>query len=77
MKYKVVKELKAKGWPTATRRYAEAHEAADKAEKAKYGKSYERMKKVDASLKKGELAGKNTKSGKIEVSSKVPKEIPC
>jgi len=74
MKYKVVKDLKAKGWPTATRRYKEAHEMADKAEKKKYGKSYEYMKKVDSSLKKGELAGKNTKTGKIEVSKKVPKK---
>lgn len=74
MKYKVVKELRSKGWPTANKHYKEAHEIADKTEKNKYGKSYEYMKKVDAKLKRGELAGKNTKTGKIEVSAKVPKK---
>jgi rubrerythrin len=74
--YKVVKELKAKGWPTANKRYEEAHEIADKKEKQKFGsKSYDYMKKVDSKLKKGQLAGKNTKTGKIEVSSKVPKKF--
>lgn len=70
--YKVVKNLKEKGWPTANKHYKEAHEKADAAEKKKYGKSYGYMKKVDSSLKRGELAGKNTKTGKIEISKKVP-----
>lgn len=70
--YKVVRSLKARGWPTVNKSYHYAHELADKAEKKKYRKSYERMKQVDAKLKKGELAGKNTRSGKIKVSAKVP-----
>jgi hypothetical protein len=73
-KFTVVKSLRAKGWPTANKRYKEAHEIADKKEKKTYGKSYDYMKKVDDKLKKGQLAGKNTKTGKIEVSAKVPKK---
>jgi hypothetical protein len=73
-KYILVKTLRAKGWPTANKSYQEAHEIADRKEKKKYGKSYEYMKKVDSKLKKGQLAGKNTKTGKIEVSEKVPKK---
>jgi len=73
-KYTIVKNLRAKGWPTSNKSYQEAHEIADSKEKKKYGKSYEYMKKVDSKLKKGQLAGKNTKTGKIEVSAKVPKK---
>ena len=73
-KYKVIKELRAKGWPTADKDYKKAHEKANKDEKKKFGKkAFDYMEKVDAKLKRGELAGKNTKTGKIEVSSKVPK----
>ena len=74
MKYKVVKKLKEKGFPTSSKHYPEAHEEADKKEKKKFGKGYKSMKKVDDKLDKGELAGKNFKSGKLEVSSKVPKK---
>ena len=37
-KYKVIKELKAKGWPTADKDYRKAHEKANKDEKKKFGK---------------------------------------
>lgn len=74
-KYKVIKELKSKGWPTANKKYHEAHEIANKVEKKDYGsKAFKYMEKVDDRLKRGELAGKNTKTGKIEVSQKVPKK---
>lgn len=75
MLYKTVNKLERKGFPTDKKKYPEAHEAADKKEKKKFGKGYEKMKKVDDKLKKGELAGKNFKSGKIEVSKKVPKNL--
>lgn len=74
MKYKVVKKLEDKGFPTHDKKYHSAHEEADKKEKKKFGKDYESMKKVDSKLSKHELAGKNLKSGKLEVSSKVPKK---
>ena len=74
MNYKVVKELKDKGFPTHAKKYHSAHEEADKKEKKKFGKNYESMKKIDSKLGKHELAGKNFRSGKIEVSSKVPKK---
>lgn len=55
--------------------YEKAHAKANKAEKKAFPKGYEKMKKVDAKLGKHELAGKNTKTGKIKVSEKVPKKL--
>ena len=75
MKYKVVKEIKKKGYPTSSRHYKTAHEAADKVEKKKYPKGYKKIKKIDDSLVKNELAGTHTKSGKITISSKVPPKL--
>lgn len=73
-KYKVIKELKSNGWPTANKKYHEAHKIANKVEEKDYGKkAFKYMEKVDDKLKRGELAGKNTRTGKIEVSKKVPK----
>jgi hypothetical protein len=72
-KYKVVHKIPDRGFPVSSKRYKSDHEQADKAEKKKFGaKSYDKMKKVDAGLHKHELAGKNSKTGKIEVSEKVP-----
>ena len=71
-KYKVVGKIKKKGYPTASAHYKTAHERADKLEKKKYPKGYAIMKRVDDRLKKNELAGSHTRSGKIEVSRKVP-----
>lgn len=71
--FQIKSRLTDKGFPTHSKRYANAHEQADKAEKKKFGKKdYDEMKKVDAKLAKHELAGKNLKSGKLEVSKKVP-----
>lgn len=72
MKYKVVDKIKKKGYPTSSKHYKSAHEQADVAEKKKYPSGYEKMKSVDEKLKDDELAGKHSKSGKIEVSKKVP-----
>lgn len=60
------------GYPRSQKRYATAHKMADIAEKKKYPRGYERMKKIDARLPSKQDAGTNTKSGKIEVSKKVP-----
>lgn len=73
--FRIVSRLSDKGYPTHARKYAASHEEADKKEKKAYGsKSYNAMKKVDSKLDKHELAGKNFKSGKVEVSKKVPKK---
>jgi hypothetical protein len=73
--YCVVHNLYDSGFPTHSRSYQRAHTKANIAEKATFGDSgFNAMKKVDAGLKKHELAGKNTKTGKIEVSAKVPKK---
>jgi hypothetical protein len=75
LQYCVVRDLHDSGYPTHSRGYNRAHAKANIAEKAAFGNtSYNAMKKVDAGLKKHELAGKNTKTGKIEVSKKVPKK---
>jgi hypothetical protein len=71
-KYKVVPKITKKGYPTSSSHYPTAHEKADKVEKAAYPKGYKQMQKVDDKLGKRELAGTHTKSGKIEVSKKVP-----
>lgn len=71
---KIVKKIVKKGFPTTSKHYIEAHAEADNAERRKYPKAYKDMKKVDSKLSKNELSGKNTKSGKIIISSKVPKK---
>jgi hypothetical protein len=73
--YRLVSDLHDSGYPTHSRKYHSAHAKANAAEKASFGDaSFRAMNKVDAGLKKHELAGKNTKTGKIEVSKKVPKK---
>jgi hypothetical protein len=74
MKYKLEKKIIRKGFPTATKQYPTAHEEASKDEKKKYPKGYEKLKKLDEKLPAGQLIGKNTRSGKIEVSKVVPKK---
>jgi restriction endonuclease Mrr len=71
-KAKVVKQLKNTGFPTHSPYYKTAHREADNAERRTFPKAYQAMKKVDKKLSKNALAGKNLKSGKIEVSQKVP-----
>ena len=74
-KYHLENKLDDKGFPQNQKRYASAHEQADKVEKKKYPKGYEKLKKIDRKLGKNELIGKNTKSGKIEVSKKAPRNL--
>jgi predicted nucleic acid-binding Zn-ribbon protein len=72
--FKLKDKLTDKGFPTHAKKYATAHEAADKAEKNKFGaQSYKMLQKTDNKIPKGELAGKNSKKGNIEVSRRVPK----
>jgi len=75
--YHTEKYITDEGFPIhpSKRKYERAHEKADKAEKKAFPEGYEEMKKVDAKLGKHELAGKNTKTGKIEVSKKVPPKL--
>lgn len=63
------------GYPRSQKGYKSAHNEANKAEKAIYPKGYEKMKHIDAKLSKKEDAGTNTKTGKIEVSKKVPRVL--
>lgn len=69
-------KLEDAGFPTHPKgKYKAAHREADTKEKAKFGaRDYNKLKRIDAKLPKHELAGKNTKSGKIEVSKKIPKK---
>lgn len=70
--YTIKKKLNDKGYPTHAKDYPTAHEEASKAEKKKFPKGYKALKKMDYKLPKHELAGKNLRSGKVEVSKKVP-----
>ncbi|MDE2024874.1 MAG: hypothetical protein KGJ07_00095 [Patescibacteria group bacterium] len=71
-KYVVKPRLTDKGFPTHSKFYNSAHEEASKAEKAKFPTGYNHLKDMDRRVSKHELLGKNLKSGKIEVSQKVP-----
>ena len=74
-KYVLKPRIDDNGFPTHNPHYQFAHQKAEKLEKAKFPKGYEQLKKLDAKLPKHELIGKNLKSGKIEVSKKVPKKL--
>lgn len=70
------KKINDKGFPTSSKHYETAHKAASKAEKEKYPKGYQELKKYDETAgKNGQSVGKNTKSGKIIVSGRVPKRF--
>ena len=71
----IISKLTDKGFPTHSKKYPSAHEQADKAEKKKFPKGYSKLEKLDKQVGRHELVGKNTKTGKIEVSSKVPKSL--
>lgn len=74
--YHTCKKLSDKGFPTHAKEYATAHEEASKEEKKKFpNKNYDKLKKMDEDFPKGELIGKNSQSGKISVSKKVPKKL--
>jgi hypothetical protein len=73
MTYKTVSMIKRKGYPTNSPSYPEAHEEADNAEKKKYPKGYEKLKKQR--IKPGELMGTHTCKGKVTVSKKVAKSL--
>jgi hypothetical protein len=74
--YKIVNGFISRaGFPESSPFYKSAHEMADRKEKAKYPKGYEKLKKFDQSVPAGKMIGHNTKSGKISVSSKVPKKL--
>ena len=71
--YHLTNKLTDKGFPTHEKNYKTAHAKANYAEKQNFGdKNFKRLGKIERSIKKHELLGKNTKSGKIEVSKKVP-----
>lgn len=73
--YHLKKKIVRAGFPTDSKEYKKAHQFADKMEKKKYPKGYEKMKRIDAKLNSHELSGKSNKSGKITVSYKVPKKL--
>lgn len=70
---KFVNKLSDYGYPYHSRNYKAAHEAADKLEKKKYPQGYKKLERLEHSLNKHELMGKNTRAGKIEVEKKFKK----
>jgi hypothetical protein len=75
IKYEVKDRIVRAGYPTNRKVYPKAHAEADQAEKRKYPVGYLRMKTVDNKLKKNELSGTHTTSGKVSVSKKVPSKF--
>jgi len=74
MTYKLVKKIKRKGWPTASKKWKKSHTAANKATlKAMGSKVAKRVNKIK--VPKNELLGSHTKSGKILISKRVPKTL--
>ncbi len=74
--YKLVDSLNDKGFPRDKNDYLEAHKMANKKEKSAYGKRpFKQLERIDDKLSKHELAGKNLKTGKLEVSKRVPKKL--
>jgi hypothetical protein len=69
-KVKIVKSLTDKKSLIGRKKYPEANEKANQAEKKAYPKGYEELKKKERGLKKHELMGKIEKSGKVEVEKK-------
>lgn len=75
MKYKTVKDIKRRGYPTSSSKYKEAHSEADSAEKKNFPVGYEKLKSMDKKINKSELIGTHSPFGKIKVSNKVPKKL--
>ena len=74
--FQVKSTLDDKGFPTHSKRYLSAHHEANKEEEKKFGKkAFKKLEEIDRKVGKHELVGKNLKSGKIEVSKKVPKPL--
>lgn len=74
MKTKIVPKILDKGYPTNNRCYRQAHQQANKLEKEKYGKQrFDKLNRIiNTNLPKGELAGKHTPTGIIQLSNKIP-----
>jgi len=72
--FKVVSKLNPSGFPLNQKGYAAAHEQANKAEEAKFGRR--RFEALEPEVKKAgrqhTLIGKNLSSGIIEVAKEVP-----
>lgn len=80
MTYKLVNRIKRSGWPVFTRsgkvskKWKKAHPAANRAVLKKFGsKTAKAMNKIR--IPKSELLGSHTRSGKIKISSRVPKKL--
>jgi hypothetical protein len=70
--FKTVKWAEEKGSQVNRKHYATSHEKADQAEKKAYPSGYEDLKNLVRKVPKGELLGKVSKKGTIEVSKMVP-----
>lgn len=80
MAYTLVKRIKKTGFPVFTKsgrvstKWKKSHQAANRAEKKRFGKrAFKALNKVK--LPKDELYGSHTKSGKILISSRIPKKF--
>ena len=76
----IVKRIKKSGWPVYTKsgkvsqKWKKAHPAANRAVLKKFGsKTAKEINKIH--VPSSELLGSHTKTGKIKVSSRVPKKL--
>jgi len=72
-----VKDIVDTGWPTSSKRYPNAHRKASKLEKEHVGtKQYKSFNKwIAKHIKKGNLAGKTTRSGRVKEAANIPKRF--
>ncbi len=80
--YTVRKRIKDTGWPVHTKsghiskKWEKAHPVANRAARRKFGsKAAKEIASIVKRTPKGELLGKHTRSGKIIISSRVPKHL--
>lgn len=74
IKYELVKRITKREGAATDIHYKEAHEYADKLEKAKYSDGYERLRKLETVLTK-DWFGDNFPDGRIIVSKVVPEAL--
>jgi hypothetical protein len=73
--YKLVTRIKRKGWPTTSKKWRKAHNEANKHERKRFGKrAFKAVQKIVERMPPDELLGTHTKTGKIRISSRVPKK---
>lgn len=72
-----VREIVDIGWPRSSKRYPSAHRKASTLEKQHVGaRKYNAFNRwIAKHIKKGDLAGKTTRSGRVKEAANIPKRF--